>query len=108
MVDLPRHISIENAFVTGQCKPFPVQRWVRANFRYKIEAYDTILPQDDPNKFQRPLELEYKQTLYKYSGKDKELPGMIEKIPSEEEFSVEYFLVSQSLIETTHGIVLVL
>ena len=105
-MDLSKHISIELAFVTGQCKPFPVQRWVRPNFHYKIKAYDTILPQDDPNKFQRALELEYKQTLYKYSGKDKGLPGMIEKMPTEEEFSVEYFLVSQCSIETTHGILL--
>ena len=107
MVDLSKHISIENAFVTGQCKPFSVQRWVRPNFHYKIKAYDTILPQVDSNKIQRALELEYKQTLYKYSGNDKGLPGMIEKIPSEEEFSVECFLVSQCLIETTHGTVLV-
>ena len=98
-MDLLKHISVQTAFVSGQCKPFPVQRWVRPNFHYKIRAYDTILPQDDPNKSQRALGLEYKQTLYKYSGRYKGLPALIEKIPSEEEFSGEYFMVSQYLNE---------
>ena len=66
---------------------------MRPNFHYKIKAYDTILPQDDPNKFQRSLELQYKQTLYKYSEQDTGLPGLIEKIPTDEEFSTEYYLV---------------
>ena len=74
---------------------------MRPNFHYKIRAYDTLLPQDDPNKSQRALELDYKRTLYKYSGKDKGLPGMIDKIPSEEEFPVEYFLVWTFFIDSS-------
>ena len=74
---------------------------MRPNFHYKIRAYDTLLPQDDPNKSQRALELDYKRTLYKYSGKDKGLPGMIDKIPSEEEFPVEYFLVCTFCIDSS-------
>ena len=88
-----QHISFEIVLISGQCTPFPVQRWIRKTFHYKIRAYDTLLPQDDPNKLQRALELDNKRTLYKYSGKEKELPGMIEKIPSEEEFPMEYFVV---------------
>ena len=83
----------DDLFSTGHSVPFPVQRWVRPNFHYKIKAYDTLLPQDDPNKPHRTLELDYKRTLYQYSGKDKELPGSIDKLPEDEEFSTKYFLV---------------
>ena len=31
----------------GASIPFPVQRWIRPNYCYRIEAYDTSLPQDD-------------------------------------------------------------
>ena len=86
-----------NLLSTGHSVPFPVQRWVRPSFHYKIKAYDTLLPQDDPNKPHRTLELDYKRTLYQYNGKDKELPGSIDKLPEDEEFSTMYFLVSFKL-----------
>ena len=70
-----------------------MHRWLRPTFRYRIRAYDTILPQDDPNKAQRILELEYKRTLYQYSGRDTTLPGMLDNLPADEEFSLDYFLV---------------
>ena len=91
-----------SSLITGQCKPFPVQRWIRPKFHYRIRAYDTILPQDDPNKLQRTHELDYKRTLYKYSGKETGLPGLTEKIPIDEEFSVEYFLVGDIRMHCCH------
>ena len=82
-----------NLLSTGHSVPFPVTRWVRPNFRYLIKAHDTLLPQDDPNRPHRTLELDYKRTLHEYSAKDKELPGSIDKLPKDEEFSLKYFLV---------------
>ena len=70
--------------LTGHTIPFPVQRWVRPNFHYKIKAYDTLLPQDDPNRHYRDLELDYKRELYQFSGKRKEFPGCIDKVPEDE------------------------
>ena len=77
-----------------------MQRWVIADFKYRIKACDTMLPQDDPNKTQRELELNYKKTVYQYLAKDKELPGMIAKLPDDEQFSCEYFIVGSLVTET--------
>ena len=76
--------------------PFPVQRWVRPNFHYKIKAYDTFLPQNDPNKAQRELELDHKRTMYKYCGKKSGLPGQIAKLPKDEAFDTDYLLVNMN------------
>ena len=73
--------------------PFPVQRRVRPDFKFRIKAYDTILPPDDPNEIQRRLELDQMRLMYQYSAKDKEFPGMIAEVPDDEKFSMEYFMV---------------
>ena len=49
---------------TGFSTLFPVQRWVRPGIRYRIRAFDTCLPQDDPYPEQRIRELEYKRRVY--------------------------------------------
>ena len=74
----------------GASIPFPVQRWIRPNYCYRIEAYDTSLPQDDPNPIQRKQELDYKRTVYRFSGKDPDLPGLMAECPSDEEYSDDY------------------
>ena len=50
---------------TGHSIPFPVQRWIRPNIHYRIRAFDTFLPQDDPYPEQRIRELEYKRRVYR-------------------------------------------
>ena len=49
---------------TGYSTPFPVQRWMRSKIHYRIRAFDTFLPQDDPYPEQRIRELEYKRRVY--------------------------------------------
>ena len=49
---------------TGHSIPFPVQRWIRPKIHYRIRAFDTFLPQDDPYPEQRLRELEYKRGVY--------------------------------------------
>ena len=49
---------------TGGSTPFPVQRWFRPKIHYRIRAFDTFLPQDDPYPEQRIRELEYKRRVY--------------------------------------------
>ena len=52
-----------------------------------------MMAQDDGNKTQRSQELDYKKSLCEYSWK-RGWPGQIKKIPADEKFSTEYFLVS--------------
>ena len=49
---------------TGHSVPFPVQRWIQPKNHYRIRAFDTCLPQDDPYPEQRIRELEYKRRVY--------------------------------------------
>ena len=49
---------------TGHSIPFPVQRWIRPKIHYRIRAFDTFLPQDNPYPEQRIRELEYKRRVY--------------------------------------------
>ena len=49
---------------TGHSIPFPVERLIRPKIHYRIRAFDTYLPQDDPYPEQRDRELELKKTSY--------------------------------------------
>ena len=49
---------------TGHSIPFPVQRLIRPRIHYRIRAFDTYLPQDDPYPEQRHRQLELKKTSY--------------------------------------------
>ena len=49
---------------TGYSTPFPVQRWIGPGVHYRIRAFDTFLPQDDPYPEQRIRQLEYKRLVY--------------------------------------------
>jgi len=62
---------------TEKCYYFPVLRWLRPNQRYKIEQFDTMLPQQDPNKEQRTKELEMKRELYQYGQSGPDLPVQV-------------------------------
>ncbi|KAK6172841.1 hypothetical protein SNE40_016419 [Patella caerulea] len=52
---------------------FPILRWIKARFRYKIKHFDTSLPQFDEYLEQREMELRDKKKLYKFAQK---APGM--------------------------------
>ncbi len=62
---------------SDRCAYFPVHRWVQPNLRYKITAFDTLLPQFDPNKDQRDAELREKRELYQYGQTAPDLPVQV-------------------------------
>ena len=86
--DLIVLLDMEN----GQSTPFPVQQWIRPNYCYRIEAFDTSLPQDDPYPVQRKQELDYKRSIYRFSRKDPLLPGLMAECPTDEEYSDDYMV----------------
>ncbi|XP_064609409.1 lipoxygenase homology domain-containing protein 1-like [Liolophura sinensis] len=67
------YISVKQRGLDTPPRDFPVFRWVKPGYRYKIELYDTALPQDDKHKNQRQGEIQDKQKLYQLSLK---APGM--------------------------------
>lgn len=69
---------------------FPVYRWIRPNFHYKIVHLDTSLPQYDPHAEQREMELREKCNLYQQCVKVKDGPSQVKAIPDDEQFSFDY------------------
>uniref|UniRef100_K1QHL0 Allene oxide synthase-lipoxygenase protein n=1 Tax=Magallana gigas TaxID=29159 RepID=K1QHL0_MAGGI len=69
---------------------FPVYRWIRPNFHYKIVHLDTSLPQYDPHAEQREMELREKCNLYQQCVKMKDGPSQVKAIPDDEQFSFDY------------------
>ncbi|KAK6172842.1 hypothetical protein SNE40_016420 [Patella caerulea] len=61
------HISTKHQSV------FPMLRWIKAGFHYKIKHFDTSLPQCDEHPEQREMELKDKKKLYQFAQK---APGM--------------------------------
>lgn len=59
---------------------FPVQRWVKPRLRYKMQVYDTLLPQLDPNKDQRDGELAELREAYRYGQKADDLPVQVDHL----------------------------
>ncbi|XP_052831145.1 allene oxide synthase-lipoxygenase protein [Octopus bimaculoides] len=82
-------IMVENV-KTNEMSVFPVFRWIKANYHYKIRHLDTVLPQDDEQVEQRKMELEDKRKIYIASQKGPGLPMMAENLPTDEQFSFEY------------------
>uniref|UniRef100_A0A0L8I0J4 PLAT domain-containing protein n=1 Tax=Octopus bimaculoides TaxID=37653 RepID=A0A0L8I0J4_OCTBM len=68
-------IMVENV-KTNEMSVFPVFRWIKANYHYKIRHLDTVLPQDDEQVEQRKMELEDKRKIYIASQKGPGLPMM--------------------------------
>ena len=56
-----------------KCFYFPVLRWMRPQQRYKIEEFDTKLPQFDQNYEQRAEELKARRRDYQFG---QQAPGM--------------------------------
>lgn len=65
------YIEVTN-LMTGITSMFPIMRWIRENKRYFINHIDTCLPQDEPFKDLRAIELKYIQQTYQLAVK---LPG---------------------------------
>lgn len=75
---------------TEKCFYFPVLRWLQPNLHYKIEQFDTSLPQFDPNKEQRDKEMAAIQEIYQYGQSGPDLPVQVSSLPPDEQFSDEY------------------
>ncbi|XP_060063611.1 allene oxide synthase-lipoxygenase protein-like [Ylistrum balloti] len=69
---------------------FPFLRWVKEGYRYKICHLDTSLPQDDPYKDQRLMELNDKKETYQMEVHVPGLPIQAKEIPDDERFSWDY------------------
>lgn len=70
--------------------PFPVYRWIKADYHYVIKVTDTSLPQFDPDRDQRHMELDDKKKAYELSIKGPGMPAQVKKIPEDEQFSFDY------------------
>lgn len=56
---------------------FPIFRWVKAGFKYKIAHLDTNLPQDEPYIDQRKMELEEKRGKYELTTHFEGAPAQV-------------------------------
>lgn len=59
---------------------FPIYRWIRPEFHYEIQHLDTFLPQNDPHKAQRDMDLEDIKQKYQYTQR---VPGLPCQVHSE-------------------------
>lgn len=70
---------------------FPVHRWVSDTHQYEFLEFGCYLPQFDPCRVLRVEDLEEKRNVYQYCVKIPNGPAQIDKLPSDEKFSDEYF-----------------
>lgn len=59
---------------------FPMFKWIKANYHYKIKHLDTSIPQFDPYQEQRENELLDKQMVYQLCQKAIGLPAQVSYI----------------------------
>ncbi|KAL3879827.1 hypothetical protein ACJMK2_032106 [Sinanodonta woodiana] len=69
---------------------FPILRWIKANYHYKIVHLDTSLPGDDPSNEQREQELLEKRKVYIFKDGLHHLPPQVKSLPDDEAFSFNY------------------
>nr|XP_022324225.1 allene oxide synthase-lipoxygenase protein-like isoform X3 [Crassostrea virginica] len=82
-------ILVENR-KTNDIFVFPVYRWIKPNYHYKIAHLDTSLPQNDQHAPQREMELKEKCKLYQQCVKVDGGPSQVKAIPDDEQFSFDY------------------
>ena len=70
-------VVVVNDRRSDKCFYFPLQRWVKPNHRYKLQEFDTVLPQLDLNREERQKELEEKRMLYMYGQTAPDLPVQV-------------------------------
>ena len=80
-------VTVRNS-VTGEDFVFPVFRWVKADYHYKINVWDTSLPKDEEFTEQRANELEMKRKKYIFDQKVEDGPAQIKEMPEEEAFTL--------------------
>jgi arachidonate 5-lipoxygenase len=56
---------------------FPLYRWIRPEFHYFIQHLDTFLPQNDPHKKQREMDLDEIRQKYQYTQRVAGLPCQV-------------------------------
>lgn len=105
-------ITVED-LVTFKKYYFPVHRWIDESTQYRMNVFDTSLPQFDDNQHQRRIELERKQKIYQYAVTSPGAPVQVKTLPSDENFSDSYkfdlgasllkFTADTKLIELAHG-----
>ncbi|XP_052089604.1 allene oxide synthase-lipoxygenase protein-like isoform X1 [Mytilus californianus] len=69
---------------------FPAMKWIKENQRYFFNHIDTCLPQDDPFKEMRMVELQNIQRDYQLQVKVPGLPAQVKELPEDERFSFDY------------------
>ncbi|CAC5359765.1 ALOX5 [Mytilus coruscus] len=69
---------------------FPAMKWIKENQRYFFNHIDTCLPQDDPFKEMRMVELQNIQRDYQLQVKVPGLPAQVKELPDDERFSFDY------------------
>ncbi|XP_060063390.1 allene oxide synthase-lipoxygenase protein-like isoform X2 [Ylistrum balloti] len=76
---------------SGRKYIFPIYRWIKADYHYRIRHLDTSLPSDtDPFKEQREMELAEMKKLYEIEAQAPGLPGQVKNLPEDENFSEDY------------------
>ncbi|XP_076345083.1 polyunsaturated fatty acid lipoxygenase ALOX15B-like isoform X2 [Tachypleus tridentatus] len=76
----------------GGVSYFPVHRWIAPFTNYLFYEFDSHLPQEDPNKQQREVELEEKRRDYQIAVYIEDGPAQCAELPSDEYFSHQYKL----------------
>jgi arachidonate 5-lipoxygenase len=69
-------ILVENR-KTNDIFVFPVYRWIKPNYHYKIAHLDTSLPQHDQHAEQRKMELNEKSNVYQHCVKIEGGPSQV-------------------------------
>ncbi|XP_071128944.1 polyunsaturated fatty acid 5-lipoxygenase-like [Mytilus edulis] len=75
---------------SGITSIFPAMKWIKADHHYIFNHIDTCLPQDDPFKQKRMLELQTIKKDYQLQVKVPGLPAQVKDLPDDESFSFDY------------------
>ncbi|XP_063398550.1 polyunsaturated fatty acid 5-lipoxygenase-like [Mytilus trossulus] len=75
---------------SGITSIFPAMKWIKADYHYLFNHIDTCLPQDDPFKQKRALELQTIKKDYQLQVKVPGLPAQVKDLPDDESFSFDY------------------
>ncbi|VDI58658.1 Hypothetical predicted protein [Mytilus galloprovincialis] len=75
---------------SGITSIFPAMKWIKADHHYIFNHIDTCLPQDDPFKQKRMLELQTIKKDYQLQVKIPGLPAQVKDLPDDESFSFDY------------------
>ncbi|XP_033743196.1 allene oxide synthase-lipoxygenase protein-like [Pecten maximus] len=83
-------VDIVEVVCSKQVFVFPFFRWIKPNYRYKIRHLDTSLPDNDPFKEQRRMEINNAREQYELEVKVPGFPAQVKSLPEDENFSFDY------------------